>query len=157
MGRGGAGRAAARWGWGWGGVLVVRRPVVGRLPWGWGSVDPRPRGKCNSAIPVHSPGLLVHQKEEDGTNMSACMRRGNADRDVPCFGTRRYHKDMHQRRHSSRPRRSQRKTQAEPEKVPKASEVLGRMPTCPQGPGHTALHQRGRGRYQEHTHNRART
>ena len=39
----------------------------------------------------------------------------------------------------SRPRRSQRKTQAEPEKVPKASEVLGLMPTCPQGPGHTAL------------------
>ena len=87
------------------------------------------------------------QKEEDCTNVClyclyACS--GHADRDVPGFLPRRVLKDIHLRRRSARPRRSQRKTQAEPDKVPKASQVLGRMPTCPQGPGHTALHQRCR-------------
>ena len=81
------------------------------------------------------------QKEEDCTNVClyclyACS--GHADRDVPGFLPRRVLKDLkdiHLRRRSARQRRSQRKTQAEPDNVPKASEVLGRMPTCPQGPG----------------------
>ena len=58
------------------------------------SRGPPPGGKCNSAIPVHSPGLLVHQEEEDGTSVCLYACSGHADRDVPGFLPRKVLKDM---------------------------------------------------------------